>query len=108
MPRVLFLALAAAAACSCGGSAPPDTSTADDDEGAVTVRVVSRNSRDVVVYLYTGSRVADEPEDSRRRPAQGFQRFPTAKRKTTNLAARQRLGLASGNATTEFKLPWRR
>jgi hypothetical protein len=50
------------------------------EEGAAqdfTIQVVSRNSRDVNVYLYVGS-------------------------------SRQRLGLAGGNTTTVFKVPWSR
>lgn len=111
MVRLLSSALivvAAALPCACGGKTPPANLTADDAASDVSLRIVSRNSRDVVVYLYTGSRIADDPEDSRPVESAGFNRYATAPRKQTNVAARQRLGMAAGHSTTEFKLPWSR
>lgn len=71
----LFVLLTLGAAC--GPKPAPEDLTASENEEDISVRIVSHNFNNVVIFLYVGE-------------------------------SRQRLGIAGGNSTTDFTIPWRR
>jgi hypothetical protein len=112
--RVLALVVMLAA-LGCGSRTPPDTLLAEPGQSDISVRVVSHNSRDVVIYLYAGNRSFDEAEHSTSPisapisdNSSRFAELTGRNKKSSSLAGRHRLGLAGGNSVTEFKIPWAR
>lgn len=114
MLRVLSALVVVLAVVACSKT-PPDTLLAEEGQSDVAVRIVSHNSRDVVIYLYAGNRSFEEAEHSTSpvgAPISDnsgrFAALTGRNNKSSNLAGRHRLGLAGGNSVTEFKIPWAR
>jgi hypothetical protein len=115
MLRVFSALVLVVAVGSCGPRPPPENLLEEPGQSDVELRVVSHNSRDVVIYFYAGNRSFDQSEhggnplsSSSDPNGDRFATLTATTKTSTNLAGRQRLGLAGGNSITEFKIPWQR